>query len=168
MSTMTIRATGHVAAPVEDVFRELSDLDAHRELATPHIEILDLDGPPGARTGGVVQLNGPLGVQKRARTAVRSADFPHELSGSAWDGDGSAGTLTWRLAPDEDHTIVTAELTVEPGNARDTFLLAAGGRAWLRRCLSTAIGRLAKERRELAVTPDRKRELQLQPSVGVG
>jgi uncharacterized protein YndB with AHSA1/START domain len=143
MSTTTIRASGQVAAPIEAVFRELSDLDAHRELAAPHIEIVDLHGPPGARTGGVVRLNGPLGVQKTARTAVRSATFPHELSGKAWDGDGSSGTLTWRLAPDDERTLVTAELTVRAGSARDALLLAAGGRAWLRRCLTTAIGRLA-------------------------
>ena len=144
MSTTTIRVAGHVAAPVEAVFRELSDLDAHRELATPYMEILDLHGPRGARTGGLVQLNGPLGVQKTARTAVRSARYPYELSGRAWDSDGSASTLTWRLAPDDDHTIVTVELTVRPGSARDAPLLAAGGRAWLRRCLATAIDRLAR------------------------
>jgi uncharacterized protein YndB with AHSA1/START domain len=144
MSPTKIRVAGHVPAPVEAVFRELSDLDAHRELATPYMEILDLHGPLGARTGGLVQLNGPLGVQKTARTAVRSARFPYELSGRAWDTDGSASTLTWRLAPDDDHTVVTAELTVRPGSRRDALLLAAGGSAWLRRCLATAIGRLAK------------------------
>jgi hypothetical protein len=127
---------------VETVFERLCDLDAHRDLAAPHIEILDLHGPAGARTGGVVRLNGPLGINVKATTRVRAAHPPHELAGTALTEDGSTGTLTWRLEPGEGATSVTAELATQPRSSRDRLLLSAGGRKWLRRRLAGAIDRL--------------------------
>lgn len=142
MSATTTRVTRPVPAAAHIVFARLCDLDAHRDLAAPHIEILDLEGPAGARTGGVVQLNGPLGINVRARTAVCAASYPHELAGTARTEAGTVGTITWRLEPGEDATTVTAELDAQPRTACDRLLLAAGGRAWLRRRLATAIDRL--------------------------
>ncbi|HEX8120878.1 MAG TPA: hypothetical protein VF549_06390 [Solirubrobacteraceae bacterium] len=69
MTATTIRVSADVPAPAESVFRRLSDLDAHRHLASPGIEVLSLDGRRGARTGGLVRLNGPLGLRVMARTA---------------------------------------------------------------------------------------------------
>lgn len=142
MTATTIHVAGSVAAAPEAVFCELSDLDAHRQLAAPHIVIEDLHGPRGARTGGVVRLNGPLGVRIRARTAVRSARFGRELSGTVRTDAGTTGTLTWRLEPRGEQTLVTVQLTAEPRNLLDQCLLRAGGQRWLRRRLRTAIGRL--------------------------
>lgn len=142
MTATTIRVTGSTPAPADAVFRRLRDLDAHRDLAAPHIEILDLRGPRGARTGGVVQLNGPLGVQVRACTTLRATLAAREITGTARTDHGSTGTLTWRLEAGGDETVVTADLTARARSARDALLLAIGGRWWLRRRLATAIDRL--------------------------
>lgn len=144
MNAMRIRVAGAIEAPPHRVFAALCDLDAHRDLASPHIEVLDLHGPAGARTGGVVRLNGPLGIRLDARTSVRTARFPSELAGSARTDSGSTGELTWRLEPRDAHTLVTAELTAQPSGRRDALLLRAGGRTWLRRRLATAISRLER------------------------
>jgi hypothetical protein len=137
-----VTATASVPATPEALFSELSDLDAHGRLAAPHVEIQDLHGPRGARTGGIVRLNGPLGLRVVAQTRVRTARPGRELSGTVRTDSGTTGTLTWRLEPRGAHTIVTARLTAEPGSLRDLCLLSAGGRRWLRCRLRTAIGRL--------------------------
>ena len=142
MTATTIRVAGTVPAPPEAVFSKLIDLDAHPRLAWPHIEIEDLHGPLGARTGGVVRLNGPLGVRIRARTAVGTASYARELSGTARTDTGTTGTLTWRLEPSGSQTLVTAHLTADARTLRDRCLLRLGGRRWLRRRLRTAIDRL--------------------------
>ena len=136
-----IKVTGRVPAPPAAVFERLADLDAHDGLAAPHIRVLDLHGPRGRRTGGLVELCGPLGVRLRARTRVRSAEFPRELGGTLDTASATRATLHWRLAPEPGRTAVTAELCVDPAPAH-RVLLALGGRVWLRRRLATAIDRL--------------------------
>ena len=144
MSAATIRAEGLVPSTRDALFARLCDLDGHRGLAAPHIAILRLRGPRGARTGGDVELRGPLGVRLRATTAVRTVLLPRELSGTATTARGTTATLCWRL--DEvarAQTRVTAVMTVQPRGAVDRLLLRAGGARWLHRRLVTAIGRLA-------------------------
>ena len=143
MTAAPISATGRVSAPPDVVFRRLCDLDAHHDLAAPHIEVLGLRGPRGARTGGAVALRGPLGVRLRARTRVRTAEFPRELSGTAEADGGTIAALAWHLEPDGARTELTVRLTVRPARAWHRLLLAFGGRLWLRRRLATAIERLA-------------------------
>ncbi len=142
MSATTVLAEGRVPAPRERVFARLCDLDAHRGLAAPHIDVLALRGPRGARTGGDVELHGPLGIRLRATTTVRSAAYPRELRGSAATEGGTTATLCWRLEDAGAATRVTALLSVEPRRPLDRLLLALGGRTWLRRRLATAIRRL--------------------------
>lgn len=149
MSTVvTARARGRVGAPPGQVFHRLRDLDAHRDLAAPHIEILELYGPRGARRGGSVRLNGPLGLRRAARTRVRGAEFPHRLTGTADAGGGTCATLSWSLGPDAAGTGVEVTLEVAPGTVGDRLLLMAGGRTWLRRRLRIAIRRLAADCRD--------------------
>jgi hypothetical protein len=143
MSATTILASGEVPAPRERLFARLCDLDAHRGLAAPHIAILSLRGPQGARTGGDVELRGPAGIRLRATTAVHAATYPRELRGAATTDDGTTATLSWRLDDAGARTRVTARLSVEPRRPLDRLLLAAGGRLWLRLRLRTAIRRLA-------------------------
>lgn len=145
MTATTIRVSADVPAPAETVFRHLSDLDAHRHLASPGIEVLSLHGRRGARTGGVVRLNGPLGVRLTARTRVRTAEFPHLLSGEADTRDGTTASLAWHLEPRGPETTVAVVLTARPRSARHRALLALGGRLWLRRRLATAIRRLGRD-----------------------
>ena len=145
MSTTTIRMSADVPASAESVFRRLSDLDAHRHLASPGIEVLSLQGRPGARTGGFVRLNGPLGIRVTARTRVRAAQFPRVLSGDASTPDGTTASLAWHLEPHGPETTVAVVLTAQPRSARHRALLALGGRLWLRRRLATAIRRLGRD-----------------------
>ncbi len=146
MSATTIVATGRVRAPRDRVFARLCDLDAHRGLAAPHIDVVELHGPRGARTGGDVELRGPAGIRLRATTAVRSATYPHELTGSAATDGGTTATLCWRLDDAGPETHVTGLMRVEPRRPLDRLLLALGGRVWLRRRLATAIRRLVPAR----------------------
>jgi uncharacterized protein YndB with AHSA1/START domain len=145
MTATTIRVSADVPAPAESVFRRLSDLDAHRHLASPGIEVLSLDGRRGARTGGLVRLNGPLGLRVTARTRVRSAEFPRLLSGEAETPDGTVASLAWHLEPQGAATNVAVVLTARPRSARHRAMLALGGRVWLRRRLATAIRRLGRD-----------------------
>ena len=145
MSVATVTATGEVAAPAEAVFRLLGDLDAHRTLAAPHIEILQLYGRPGARSGGLVRLRGPLGIRLTARTRVRAARFPSELSGTAEAARGTTATISWRLEPQEGATRLRAELRVDSAHPGHRLLLGLGGRRWLQRRLATGLDRLAAD-----------------------
>ena len=140
---MRIEAAAALPAPAPDVFERLCDLDAHHGLAAPHIEVLALDGERGGRTGGLVRLNGPLGISMLARTRVRAARFPVELSGSAVADGGTTAELVWRLEPLAGRSVLRSELTVRPRRRTHRLLLAIGGRRWLRRRLTTAIERLA-------------------------
>ena len=142
MTTRTISVTRQVPVPADELFARLCDLDAHRDLAAPHIDVLHLRGPRGARTGGDVELRGPLGIRLRATTMVRAARFPRELSGTAATGRGTTATLRWLLEPAGSRTYATALLVVHPRGALHRLLLLAGGRPWLRRRLATAIERL--------------------------
>lgn len=143
MSAHTITVTRQLPAPADQLFVRLCDLDAHRNLAAPHIDVVRLRGPRGARTGGEVELRGPLGIRIRATTAVRAARFPRELTGTAATGRGTTATMRWELEPAGSRTVATARLVVQPRGTLHRLLLLAGGRPWLRRRLATAIERLA-------------------------
>jgi hypothetical protein len=54
---VSLSARRAIAAAPAEVFGLLGDLDRHRELTDPGIRILALEGPPGRRTGGLVELD---------------------------------------------------------------------------------------------------------------
>ncbi|HEX8742192.1 MAG TPA: SRPBCC family protein [Thermoleophilaceae bacterium] len=138
-----VRATGQVGAPADRVFGFLADLDRHRALTDGGIQILDLDGPAGARTGGTVELRGPAGLTRRARTHVEGADdHGRRLWGRAVTEHGTEAELEWSLAPRRHGTAVTVQMRVRPRHWPDRLLLRLGGRRWLVRRLAAAIGRL--------------------------
>jgi hypothetical protein len=67
--------TSHLAARTSaatptDVFDLLSDLDRHRDLTSARMRIRSLEGPPGARTGAVVDLHGPAGLRRLTHTSI--------------------------------------------------------------------------------------------------
>src|SRR4029079_17256442 len=117
-------------------------LDRHRLLTDNGMRIVHLDGPPGRRSGGLVELRGPLGLRRTARTRVGGAEFPTQLWGAAETPCGSRADLRWRLKPGEDGTRVRIEVEIDPGR-RDSWLPTVGGRRWLRRRLDIALRRLA-------------------------
>ena len=65
-----VHATRSVGAEVADVFAFLADLENHWLLADRFVEVVELAGPPGARTGGRVRVRGPLRLRRTATIRV--------------------------------------------------------------------------------------------------
>ena len=139
-----IRASHLVPLRREAVFGVLCDLDRHRALTDHGMEILSLDGPPGRRTGGLVELRGPAGLRRRAHTRVRGAERGLRLWGSASTPRGTEAELEWTLRPRGAATEVEVRLTLVRGHWTDRLLLRFGGSAWLRRRLRAALARLTQ------------------------
>jgi hypothetical protein len=140
---MVVAAEATLPVPEHEVFELLADLDRHRLLTDRGMRILRLDGPPGRRSGGLVELRGPFGVRRHARTRVRGAEFPTRLWGTAETPDGSRALLDWHLRPQPVGTRVRIELQIDPSE-RDRLLLACGGRVWLARRLRAGLRRLER------------------------
>ena len=133
-----IHASHVVGAEAADVFTFLSDLENHWAIAGRFVDVVDLTGPPGARTGGRVRVRGPLGLRRTAHTRVDYARPVEEMGGSARIGAATTARVQWRLRPQGSATAVTLAARVEQAARLDRLLLALGGRAWLRqRFMST-------------------------------
>jgi uncharacterized protein YndB with AHSA1/START domain len=138
-----IRAVRVIAAPPEEVFAFLADLENHWLITDRFVRVLSLDGPPGARSGGRVLIRAPFGLSRVATIRVEGADPPSELLGSAAVGDGTRAEVRWSLSEDGGGA-TRAELTAHliSASRRDRFLWAAGGRAWMQRRLERALAGL--------------------------
>lgn len=121
-----------VPMPPQEVFNLLADLDCHHLLTDDGMQIVRLHGPVGARTGGLVELRGPIGLRRRVATVVGGSAPPSKLWGTAHTRSGSHAVIRWHLRPDGPGTHVRVELDITAA-ARDRALLACGGRLWLRR-----------------------------------
>ncbi len=135
-----IAATRTVAASAERVFEFLSDLRNHWRLDDRLVELTSLDdGDGGAPTGGRVRISGPLGLSRKAATAVLAAEPPMAgragvLAGRADVGGGTVGRVAWAITPTaEGASSVTLAAAVERASGSDRLLLALGGRWWLER-----------------------------------
>src|SRR4051812_5706781 len=94
------------------------------------MRILQLEGPRGRRTGGLVELRGPLGIKRLVRTRVAGAEPGRRLWGTAVTEQGAKAHVEWRLRPcDEDRTAVQVRIEVEASTWPERVLLALGGRA---------------------------------------
>lgn len=134
------RVWQRVASPPGDVFDFLADLRNHWRLASGIVSIVDLDGDGADADGGSIELRGPLGLARTARTRIVRATEPSEGVGGVIDGvaETPAGTLVrvaWNLAPAPEGTLVALDLVVERAAPLDRALLALGGRRWLERRL---------------------------------
>jgi hypothetical protein len=137
-----ISATATVTAGSQAVFAFLADLENHWRLTGPRIEVVSLEGPPGARSGGVVRMRGPLGTGRRASTRVLEAQPPSRMRGEAKVGGGTVAAVSWQLREVEAGTEVTLSARVIEAGGLDSLLLALGGRAWLQRLFASTLQRL--------------------------
>jgi hypothetical protein len=135
-----IRANGLVPARREAVFAFIARLEHHWRVADRWIEVLELDADG---LGGRVRMRGPLGVSRTVTTRVDESDAPARLHGTALLG-ATRAEVTWTLSDAGfDATRVQLEARVLEAGALDRMLLAAGGRAWLRRRLASTVAALA-------------------------
>ena len=122
-----------------EVFGFLADLENHWRIADRFVDVVSLDGPPGARTGGQVRIRGPLGVRRTARTRVDAARPTEEMRGSAELGRGTSAEVRWSLRPRDDGTAVTLTARIRHAGRADRLLLALGGLTWMRRRFDGAL-----------------------------
>lgn len=140
-----ISASRVLRADRDATFAFLRDLDRHWRIAGRWVDVVDLEGPVGGRTGGVVRVRGPLGLRRVVRTTVAGLRPPEGLEGVARAGSRTEARVTWRLeAAGPGATRVELGVAVLRAGGPDRVLLAAGGRLWLRRHLATTLGRLAE------------------------
>ncbi len=136
-----IEAAALIPAPPEEVFEFLCDLANHWRLAGRHLTVVSLsDGGDG----GVVRINGPLGMRRTARTQVTASRQPRLMIGIAELEGGTRARVSWTLAGRMNQTRVRLAADVEHASALDRLLLALGGRLWMRRVFRHALARLAQ------------------------
>jgi hypothetical protein len=133
-----IVARAWVPTPAEDIYALLADLREHWRLAGRWVTAREL-----AADGGVVQLRGPLGLRRTARTTVVRTEPPLLLAGEARLGPTRAA-VSWILDSDGAGTWVTLRADVLATGRLDRVLLALGGRRWLRARFAVTLRRLAQ------------------------
>ena len=141
----TVSVTKMIDADRWDSFRLLADLGQHWRFAGQFVDVLNLDGPPGARTGAVLRLHGPLGLRRTLTTRLVRARAPCTLEGTAATGSGTRASIAWTMSAATPGTIVELSVTIVPTGTLDRALLRRAGRAWLRRQLTATLERFSTE-----------------------
>jgi hypothetical protein len=136
-----IEAAALIPAPPDEVFEFLCDLGNHWRLADRHVKVVSLDGD---NDGGVVRVQGPLGLHRTARTHVTATRKPRLIIGTAELDGGTRARVSWTLAGRMSQTRVRLAANVEDAAPLDRLLLALGGRAWMRRMFRHTLGQLAE------------------------
>jgi hypothetical protein len=137
-----IEATLGIDAAAEALFERLSELDNHWALADRWVEVVSLNGDGD---GGLVQLNGPFGLSRTARTSVDRMEAPRLIEGTARIGEGTVGRVSWTLEPDGAGTAVTLRAELVEAGKLDQAIWDMGGRQWLQSRLRVTLERLRDE-----------------------
>ena len=137
-----------IPARGEDIFRFLSRLEHHWQLAPDWIEVLSLGRPPGAGEDSpfdraVVRMRGPLRISRQARTQVSTVEPPGAMSGTAQVGSGTVARVRWALVDEGHATRVRLGAELERAGPVDRALLVFGGWAWLEGRFRAALDHLA-------------------------
>ena len=120
--------------PLAEIFEFLSDLRNHWRLEPHFIDLEDVEA-----SGGRVQIKGPLGISREARTRVDRVEPPTRLQGTAEIGRRTRASIRWELAPSGEGSRVTLTGTVDEASFYDRLLLLLGGRWWLQRMFERAL-----------------------------
>lgn len=83
------------AAPAE-AYRFLAHLPNHHLISDRHLRLMSLAAD---HRGGVVEIRGPLGLRRTARTRVTRTFPPHDWGGEAAIGDRILAHVDWHIAP---------------------------------------------------------------------
>src|SRR3954454_18266047 len=140
-----LTADAVVGAPPSQIFPLLCDLDRHHHLTDRGMRIVGLEGERGRRTGGLVELRGPMGIRRLVRTSVAGAEPGRRLWGTAVTEQGAKAHVEWRLEPsDGERTTVEVRIEVQAARWPERALLALGGRTWLRARMRAALRRVTR------------------------
>jgi uncharacterized protein YndB with AHSA1/START domain len=140
-----LTADAVVGAPPSQIYPLLCDLDQHRHLTDDGMRILRLEGEEGRRTGGLVELRGPMGIKRLVRTSVSGAEPGKRLWGTALTEQGAKAHVDWRLQPRHgERTTVEVRIEVQAARWPERLLLALGGRTWLRARMRAALRRMGE------------------------
>jgi hypothetical protein len=137
-----IEASVVIPAEQQELYDRLSVLDNHWDLADRWVEVVSLNGD---RDGGEVELRGPFGLSRVARTTVDRLEAPRLIEGTAQIGDTTRGRVSWTLAPDGAGTRVTLSAELVDASPPDRAIWNLGGRQWLASRLQVTLDRLAGE-----------------------
>jgi hypothetical protein len=136
-------------------FALLGDLDQHWRFAGDFVDVLVLEGPPHRRVGGLLRIQGPLGIHRLVSTRVLVARAPTSIAGEATAGCKTAARIVWRLTACPSGTTVELSVTVLRAGLLDRVLLGLA-RSWLRRQLAGTVRRFAAAATR---APDRDRRV---------
>lgn len=143
LDSREISASCLVSASAEHVFAFLCDLQNHWLLADRFVEVVSLDRADGAVNGGTVRVRGPLGLGRTARTRVVGMEPARSMTGTADLSGGTRASVRWTLTPEGGATRVELAARLEEAGMLDRFLLAMGGRRWIRHRFSSILQTLA-------------------------
>jgi hypothetical protein len=135
--------TTTIFADCWNAFALLADLDEHWRFAGDFVDVLQLEGPAGARTGGQLRVRGPLGIRRTVTTHLVSARTRCTLEGTAATRSGTTAHVAWTLSRARSGTLVELVVTIVHAGPLDRTLLHLGGRAWLRRQLAATLQRFS-------------------------
>lgn len=117
-------------------------LDNHWDLAERWVEVASLNG---GGDGGLVELRGPFGLSRTARTTVDRLERPSLIQGTAQIGDSTRGRVSWMLRSEGDATEVTLRAELIEASPPDRTIWNLGGRQWLESRLRVTLERLRDE-----------------------
>jgi hypothetical protein len=144
--TPELATEGLIPASPSSVFGFLADLENHWLVAGRNIEVLELTGPPGSRSGGSVRIRGPFGLSRTARTSVTEASAPDRMTGRAEIGRSTVATVSWTIAADNDgYSRVRLGAKIKQAGVLDRLILSLGGRRWMQRLFGGTLRTLANQ-----------------------
>lgn len=129
-------ARRHVPRPPSELFARLADLRGHWELAGRWVAPIELN-----HDGGVVRVQGPLGLHRTITTTLTDARPDVCVAGEARSG-GTLAEIQWLLEPEGDGTLITLRADVVRAAPVDRLLLAIGGRRWMEGRFAATLKRL--------------------------